>query len=209
MRRTLLQRRADRTVRRRGLQQSGYPGKRVSGRDASSRAPSRSTACCSSRPAETRRSSRRPRAARRISASPARTAISIASQSTRLILDPSSPVSGAASSSTTARPPRRRRQHPRQRAGGDYLDLVGDEREMIRMARYERTASVDGGGALAPGAVIAHRLDIGRGIGSTCLPVGGTPALLGLRLSTSRTSSSATTAWRSNAEMKLGDAAPV
>lgn len=94
--------------------------------------------------------------------------------------------------------------------GDDYLELLGGEREMIQLARYERTASVEGGGVLARGArvSVARRLDIGRGVGSTSLPVGGTPALLGLRLFDLDDVVLGNDGMAFDAELKLGSTAP-
>lgn len=96
------------------------------------------------------------------------------------------------------------------RPGDDYLELLGGEREMIQLASDERTGSVEGGGVLARGARVpaARRLDIGRGVGSTSLPIGGSPALLGLRLFDLDDVVLGNDGMGFDAELKLGSAAP-
>ncbi len=94
--------------------------------------------------------------------------------------------------------------------GSDYLELLGGEVQMVRLARYESTDAVAGGGVLARGAQVpaAQRLDIGRGVGSTSLPVGGTPALLGLRLFDLDDVVLGNDGMAFDAELKLGSGAP-
>lgn len=92
--------------------------------------------------------------------------------------------------------------------GSEYLELLGGEVQMIQLARYERTDSVEGGGVVAHGARVARRLDIGRGVGSTSLPIGGTPALLGLRLFDLDDVVLGNDGMAFDAELKLGAGAP-
>ncbi len=94
---------------------------------------------------------------------------------------------------------------------GDYTELVGGPLTVgsATLARYESTDSIRGGGVVDPDSdERATRHDIGRKLGTTSLGIGGSPALLGLRIAGLEDVTLGQSGARFKMELKLGAAAP-
>ncbi len=131
------------------------------------------------------------------------------SQSTRLVLDPR--IAGERRRIVINNGPLHLEGSGSGIAGHEdlYSDMIGSAEPVAGLLAGERTAAYAGGGVIPRGAELpAVRTDVGSGTGSTALPVGGVPALLGLRLFEIEDVALGTDGMTFDAELKLGNGAP-
>ncbi|MBJ7472861.1 MAG: hypothetical protein JHD16_16260 [Solirubrobacteraceae bacterium] len=92
---------------------------------------------------------------------------------------------------------------------GEFVSVTGATVDGSAIFSAERASAIPGGGVIAKEAGLpAQRFDIGNGTGTTDLPIGGVPALLGLRLFDIEDVQLGTDGMTFDAELKLGSGAP-